>query len=103
LRARSRDSWRSRRCAQDWEIGKHGLQIEFDDPQSGRHFSATYLPEVAKEQGWSKQECIDSLMRKPGFRGSVTPQLRASLRVTRYQSSKHEITYDQYCKAVAGQ
>jgi len=33
----------------DWEIGVHGIIIEFRD-QSGKKFNATYLPEVAAEQ-----------------------------------------------------
>mmetsp|Transcript_19427 Transcript_19427/g.45205 ORF Transcript_19427/g.45205 Transcript_19427/m.45205 type:complete len:145 (+) Transcript_19427:239-673(+) len=33
----------------DWEVGVHGIIIKFFD--SGTEYSATYLPEVAKEQG----------------------------------------------------
>lgn len=33
----------------DWEVGKHGIIIEFR--VKGERFSATYLPEVAAEQG----------------------------------------------------
>ena len=28
--------------------------------------SATFLPEVAREQGWSKAGCIDAIVRKAG-------------------------------------
>ena len=38
----------------DWELGIHGIWIEFYDHNSRRR-TATYLPEVAKEQGWSKK------------------------------------------------
>ncbi|RQO94042.2 hypothetical protein POPTR_008G019325v4 [Populus trichocarpa] len=31
----------------DWEVGKHGLIIEFTDPNNNARRSATYLPEVA--------------------------------------------------------
>ena len=70
----------------DWEIGVHGLTIEFDDdsrceqPNPVALFvfsfssddarlhrwkrSATYLPDIAKQEGWSKLETIDSLIRK---------------------------------------
>ena len=34
---------------QDWEVGVHGIIIEFVD--QGADYSATYLPEVAGEQG----------------------------------------------------
>lgn len=36
----------------DWEVGKHGIIIKGE--YEGDYFSATYLPEVAPEQGWGK-------------------------------------------------
>ncbi|KAI8094862.1 DUF51 family protein, partial [Gilbertella persicaria] len=54
----------------DWEIGVHGIWIEFY--QDGRKETATYLPEVMGEQGWTKEEAIESLLRKGGYRGQVT-------------------------------
>ena len=35
----------------DWEIGIHGIRIEFHSDRGSRR-TATYLPEVATEQGW---------------------------------------------------
>ncbi|KAG5239532.1 AMMECR1 domain-containing protein [Salix suchowensis] len=35
----------------DWEVGKHGLIIEFTDPNNNARRSATYLPEVAAHEG----------------------------------------------------
>ena len=34
----------------DWEIGVHGIRIEFHN-EKGSKRTATYLPEVAEEQG----------------------------------------------------
>lgn len=34
----------------DWEIGVHGIRIEFQN-ERGMRRTATYLPEVAEEQG----------------------------------------------------
>lgn len=34
----------------DWEVGRHGIRIEFYS-EKGNKQSATYLPEVASEQG----------------------------------------------------
>lgn len=34
----------------DWEIGVHGIRIEFTN-EKGNKRTATYLPEVASEQG----------------------------------------------------
>ncbi|CAI9091375.1 OLC1v1026397C1 [Oldenlandia corymbosa var. corymbosa] len=52
----------------DWEVGKHGMIIEFTDPDTNSRRSATYLPEVAAHEGWTQKEAIDSLMRKAGRR-----------------------------------
>ncbi|KAE8037765.1 hypothetical protein FH972_010328 [Carpinus fangiana] len=35
----------------DWEVGKHGIIIEFTDPDNNTRRSATYLPEVAAHEG----------------------------------------------------
>merc|ERR1711871_1447678 len=70
----------------DWEVGRHGLIAEFQCPNTGQGHYATYLPEIAEREGWSKEETIDSLARKSGYRGALTPALRADMRVTRYQS-----------------
>jgi uncharacterized protein (TIGR00296 family) len=36
----------------DWEVGLHGILIKFTDGPTANEYSATYLPEVAKEQGY---------------------------------------------------
>ncbi|KAL9079856.1 MAG: hypothetical protein Q9159_007690 [Coniocarpon cinnabarinum] len=51
----------------DWELGTHGIRIAFT--WHGKRYGATYLPDVAKEQGWSKSETLISLMRKAGWTG----------------------------------
>jgi AMMECR1 domain-containing protein len=51
---------------QDWQIGQHGLIIEFTDPVLHCKRTATFLPEVAADQGWSQRQCIESLVRKAG-------------------------------------
>ena len=81
--------------AMDWELGTHGIRINFVD--KGRRYGATYLPDVAPEQGWSKEETLVSLMRKAGWVGrrdrwhDVT-----SLTVVRYQGKKHKLLYSEY-------
>eukprot|EP00049_Salpingoeca_infusionum_P025785 m.21685 g.21685 ORF g.21685 m.21685 type:complete len:200 (+) comp8320_c0_seq1:106-705(+) len=79
----------------DWDIGTHGIEIEFlsSDGQRGR---ATYLPEVAVEQGWTKLEAIDSLLHKGGFRGVVTDDVRTSIQLRRYQSEKARATFSEW-------
>lgn len=76
------------------QIGVHGIQIEF--PVGGTMKTATYLPEVAAEQGWTKTQAVDSLLRKGGYKEKITDHLRRTLKVTRYQSEKYSLTYDEY-------
>lgn len=51
----------------DWTVGTHGLRVSF--VYRGRRIGATYLPDVAMEQGWSREETLESLMRKAGWDG----------------------------------
>ncbi|KAL3523664.1 hypothetical protein ACH5RR_016498 [Cinchona calisaya] len=89
----------------DWEIGKHGIIIEFTDPDYNTRRSATYLPEVAAHEGWTKTEAIDSLMRKAGYNGTITETLRKRIQLTRYQSTlctMHFSDYATYVKTTRG-
>ncbi|KAF9167875.1 AMME chromosomal region protein 1-like [Mortierella sp. AD010] len=79
----------------DWEVGVHGIWIEFRDTNN-RKRTATYLPEVAKEQGWTKEKAIESLLRKGGYRGTITQEVLDSIILTRYQSQKAQATYQEY-------
>ncbi|GBB99704.1 hypothetical protein RclHR1_00360053 [Rhizophagus clarus] len=84
----------------DWEIGVHGIWIEFVDDHNRRR-TATYLPEVAEEQGWTKEEAIDSLLRKSGYNGRITDKIRSRVVLTRYQSAKYVVTYQEYLQYVS--
>ncbi|EFN76081.1 AMMECR1-like protein [Harpegnathos saltator] len=79
----------------DWEIGVHGIRIEFHN-EKGNKRTATYLPDVATEQGWDQIQTIDSLLHKGGYKGLVTPDIRRSLKLTRYQSEKVTVSYQDY-------
>jgi len=62
--------------------------------------SATFLPEVAQQQGWTQNETIAQLVRKAGYHGELTADLLAAIHCTRYQSSKHRLTYDAYIEII---
>ncbi|VDQ01506.1 unnamed protein product [Trichobilharzia regenti] len=83
---------------QDWQIGVHGIRIEFVN-EKGYHRTATYLPEVAYKQGWNHCETIDSLLRKGGYRGTINDALRQSIRLTRYRSEKFSVHATEYLRA----
>lgn len=80
----------------DWEVGRHGMIIEFTDPDYKARRSATYLPEIAAHEGWTKIEAIDTLVRKAGYDGIITESLRKRIRLTRYQSTLFTMHYGEY-------
>jgi AMMECR1 domain-containing protein len=74
----------------DWEIGTHGIWIEFIQV-NGQKETATYLPEVMVDQEWTKEEAIESLLRKGRFHGEITEEYcMKNITLTRYQSQKLE-------------
>jgi AMMECR1 domain-containing protein len=78
----------------DWEIGTHGLRISFT--YHNRRYGSTYLPDVAKEQGWTKEETLVSLMRKAGWSGRKEEWKKVPLNVVRYQGSKAKLDYTEW-------
>lgn len=81
----------------DWEIGKHGIRIEFQN-EKGHRRSATYLPEIAKEQNWNHVQTIDSLLRKGGYKSKISNEIRDSISLTRYQSEKMTRSFQDWIK-----
>jgi uncharacterized protein (TIGR00296 family) len=81
--------------ALDWEVGVHGVRISFRD--RGRRLSATYLPDVAAEMGWSKEETVGHLMRKAGWDGRPERWRDVDdLAVERYQGRKRSVGWREY-------
>jgi len=79
----------------DWQIGTHGLRISF--VYNNRRHGSTYLPDVAREQGWTKDETMVSLMRKAGWNGRSEEWRKVSnLHVIRYKGSKTSLSYRQW-------
>jgi AMME syndrome candidate gene 1 protein len=62
----------------------------------GRTMSATYLPEVALDQEWDHIDAIDSAIRKAGWSGRISEDLRRRVRVRRYQSRKCVAGWDEF-------
>lgn len=78
----------------DWAIGTHGLRISFS--YHGRRYGSTYLPDVAKEQGWTKEETLVSLMRKAGWNGRKEDWTKVELHVVRYQGRQVRLGYREW-------
>lgn len=80
-----------------WALGTHGLRIAF--VWRGKARSATYLPSVAEEQGWTQEQTLESLMRKAGWAGPEdwrTVAREGGMSVERYQGVKREVRYEEY-------
>lgn len=80
----------------DWEIGVHGIRLSFYD--KGRRYGSTYLPNIASDQGWTKDETLFSLVRKAGWVGGRGRWKDLDLKVTRYQGQKKSMLYDEFKK-----
>ncbi|KAJ0114409.1 mmecr1 family protein [Diaporthe amygdali] len=82
----------------DWELGTHGIRISFQ--WDGRRHGATYLPDVATEQGWTKEQTLVSLMRKAGWEGRRDRWREVAdagaMKVVRYRGDKEQLLYDEY-------
>ena len=61
--------------------------------------TATFLPHVAPEQGWTRIQTLDHAIKKAGWSGPIDEALRRVLKVTRYQSSLCAATYDEWAAA----
>lgn len=81
--------------ALDWDLGTHGIRIAFQ--HHGKRYNATYLPDVAVEQGWTREETMVSLMRKAGWVGRSREWREVTgLTVVRYQGKKTSLGYDEW-------
>ena len=58
---------------------------------------------IYTEQGWTKIQAIDSLLRKGGFRGKIDAGVRDGIVLTRYISEKTECTYEDWEKRLQEQ
>jgi AMMECR1 domain-containing protein len=84
----------------DWEIGQHGVRITFTHADKrGRESrtGSTYLPDVIREQGWTKDEALDSLISKAlDHRSTASWRSVSNLEVQRYQGSKESLDYSKW-------
>ncbi len=92
----------------DWEVGKHGLEIEFTEagqsgPSSGSEpsvcskvYRATYLPTVIADQGWSQEKTLEKLCRKSGYHGSFASVADNFILIRRYQSLKFGMNHSDF-------
>ncbi|APA14425.1 hypothetical protein SS1G_11727 [Sclerotinia sclerotiorum 1980 UF-70] len=79
----------------DWEIGVHGIRITFY--HKNKRYGACYLPDVAVEQEWGREETVVSAMRKAGWGGRREKWREVGqLTVVRYQGRKESVSWKEY-------
>lgn len=75
----------------DWDLGVHGVYVRMEGG-----LSATFLPEIAPAQGWTKAETIERVMRKAGWTAPITDATLRHATLLRYTSTKATATFDEY-------
>lgn len=79
----------------DWEVGVHGIRISFY--ARNKRYGACYLPDVAVEQDWDREETIVSAMRKAGWGGRKEKWAEVGdLKVTRFQGKAESVGWVEY-------
>ncbi len=82
-----RSSW------DEWEVGVHGIQIEYT--HKGSEYQGTFLPEVASEQNWTREDTLKNLIRKSGCYENYKDIL-PKIKLTSYESSKLSMSFEEY-------
>ncbi|KAG8529184.1 uncharacterized protein KY384_005819 [Bacidia gigantensis] len=84
----------------DWTLGVHGIKISFS--HHNRRYGSTYLPDVATEQGWTKEDTLASLMKKAGWSGRSREWREVFEKgkgtVVRYEGSKATLKWDEWAR-----
>jgi uncharacterized protein (TIGR00296 family) len=79
----------------DWELGVHGVRISFYN--KNKRYGSCYLPDVAVEQGWDKEETMVSLMRKAGWGGRREKWMDVdNIKTVRFQGMAETVGYEEY-------
>jgi AMME syndrome candidate gene 1 protein len=85
-----------------WRVGKHGVDMSLS--YNGKHYSSTFLPEVAKEEGWDQRTTLLELLLKDDFPiddladADAFDKLIKLMKITTYESVKYELTYADFIK-----
>lgn len=64
--------------------------MEFE--KNGRQYEATFLPEVAKEEGWDKLTTLKELVEKSGYTRPYET-VEAIMKLTTYRSDQATMSY----------
>lgn len=79
----------------DWEVGVHGLRIDFVDKQ-GIARSATFLPSVAPQFGYNQRQTVERLIEKAGCNEPLTRKLEKVIKAVRFQAADSAASYEEF-------
>eukprot|EP00919_Chromeraceae_sp_WS-2016_P075775 GHVR01179190.1.p1 GENE.GHVR01179190.1~~GHVR01179190.1.p1 ORF type:complete len:218 (+),score=29.27 GHVR01179190.1:51-656(+) len=85
--------------AHDWDIGVHGVILEFTHPHTQERYMSTYLPHIVKELFGTQIATLESLALKAGYKGKYDHNIIKLSNVTRYKSSVASLTYKEWSQA----
>ena len=64
------------------ERSRLGREPRLDGTHAARTLTAGYTAPV-RASGWTKEETIESLVRKSGYKAAITPELKGRISLTR--------------------
>ena len=79
---------------QEWTPGVHGVAMSYEG--ADRPYATTFLPQVIKEQGWTREQTFEHLFRKAGYEGPVTPDMFEKCEVSAYTGTVCKLPYTAY-------
>lgn len=81
----------------DWELGKHGICVEFvDDDNITR--SAIYLPQTPVIRGWAKRFAVERCIRRAGYQGTIDDEFLSRVTLSTFQTSDTIVSYSKFLK-----
>eukprot|EP00756_Hemistasia_phaeocysticola_P057049 Hpha_TRINITY_DN33684_c0_g1::TRINITY_DN33684_c0_g1_i1::g.43205::m.43205 len=80
----------------DWDVGVHGIKIEFSCPRTRAMHYGTFLPHVAPQMRWSREQTLVNLIAKAGYTSRPTSELLRRMCVERFTDSQHSTHYRDY-------
>lgn len=72
-----------------WKLGTNGIRLAY------KGLSATFLPEVAEEQGWTHTETVVNLLRKAGFKDDIDMDVLRKVRIRTYETTTCAMDYPE--------
>lgn len=91
----------------EWQVGKHGLKLSIDDEEG--HFSGTFLPSVAEEQGWDHLTTLYYLLKKADYNSIGKSKVESFygqglkqgwLKLETYEGLKYGLDYHEYIEFI---